>query len=187
MSAAFIAPPQTLYPLARHATDRLQHLPPHHQPCHPILLHHRPTQQPPRQPPSVIRSSPQTPAHTLLERTVCFQTLRSDINGWGKGKVIVPSERRLFILKIPRGDTNGLGEDEVIVTSGRHAQAEREALVCIKKDRDHAERTQKTEKRSGSYMAASDVGSDKGPEPDDAAQSRGCLARGRGRALLTTA
>ena len=93
-----------------------------------------------------------------------------------RGGSLQSEKRRWLVLKRPRGDTNGVGEDDVTVyhtvTSGQHAQAER---------------AKKTEKRRGSYMAASDVGSDKTPEPDDAAQSRGCLARGRGRALLTTA
>ena len=38
-----------------------------------------------------------------------------------------------------------------------------------------AERAKKTEKRRGSYMAASDVDSGKGPEPGDVAQSRSGL------------
>ena len=58
-----------------------------------------------------------------------------------------------------------MGEDEVTLTSWLHAQAER---------------TKKTEERRGGYMATSDVGSDKGPEPGDDAQSRGRPARGRG-------
>ena len=61
-----------------------------------------------------------------------------------------------------------MGEDEVTLTSWLHAQAER---------------TKKTEERRGGYMATSDVGSDKGPEPGDDAQSRGRPARGRGWAL----
>ena len=65
----------------------------------------------------------------------------------------------------------GVGEEEVTATSGLHAQAER---------------TKKTEKRRGSYMATSDVDSDKGPEPGVVAQSRRRPARGRGRAFPTT-
>ena len=73
-------------------------------------------------------------------------------------------KRRWLVLKRPRGDTNGVGEDDVTVyhtvTSGQHAQAER---------------AKKTEKRRGSYMATSDVGSGKGPELGDVAQSRSGL------------
>ena len=81
-----------------------------------------------------------------------------------RGGSLQSEKRRWLVLKRPRGDTNGVGEDDVTVyhtvTSGQHAQAER---------------AKKTEKRRGSYMAASDVDSGKGPEPGDVAQSRSGL------------